>query len=574
MASLYKKVISGKPYWYLREMGWVNGKPKMVSERYVGTAADIEALLDAREEQMLPERTRHLDFGAAAAAWGLLADLGVAAIIDEVTGATPAGLPLSPGTYLALTALNRVVDPCSKRAFADWWRTTAADRFTKIPVSALDHRRFWDAMHAVPLEALAGIEEKLALAACSRFGLDTSSVALDMTNFATFIDTGNPRAPIAQRGKAKQKRTDLRLVGLGLVVTRDGGIPLLSHAYPGNKPDVTQFPEMIETLSARHAALAAAANGGAAGTGTDMTVVFDAGQNSDANFALLAGTRLHYVGSVPASDCRDLLALPASARSVVDQGRFGGLTAYDTRRPVYGTERRAILTHSPELHEHQARGFDGTTLAKAARKLDELAATLARGKTRRARAKVEAEIGKFTHDAWVRRVVSWQLSGEKPKDLRLAWGIDAAARAALEEEIFGKHVLITDHDDWPAAQVIAAYRSQSEAEFSFRQMKDPRAVSFSPMFHWTEHNIRIHAFTCVLALQIAHLLRLQAQRAGLHLSVREVLSQLAGIGETVLIYPSTAGRPKARRMLTETTAAQDKLIQIFNLDRHAPKVRS
>ena len=111
------------------------------------------------------------------------------------------------------------LDPCSKRGFADWWRTTAADRFTKIGASALDHRRFWDAFHAVPLDALPRIEEKLALAACARFGLDTSSVALDMTNFATFIDTGNARAPIAQRGKAKQKRSDLRLVGLGLVVT-------------------------------------------------------------------------------------------------------------------------------------------------------------------------------------------------------------------------------------------------------------------------------------------------------------------------------------------------------------------
>ncbi len=147
MASLYKKVISGKPYWYLREMGWVDGKPKMISERYVGAAADIEALLDAREERMAPERTRHLDFGAVAAAWGLLAELGVAAIIDGETGAGP---PLSPGAYLALAALNRVVDPCSKRGFADWWRTTAADRFAKIPASALDHRRFWDAMHAVP----------------------------------------------------------------------------------------------------------------------------------------------------------------------------------------------------------------------------------------------------------------------------------------------------------------------------------------------------------------------------------------------------------------------------------------
>src|SRR5712691_4528388 len=567
MASLYKKVISGKPYWYLREMGWVDGKPKMISERYVGTAAEVEALLDAREERMLPERTRHLDFGAVAAAWGLLADLGVAAIIDEETGAGPSGLPLSPGAYLALAALNRVVDPCSKRGFADWWRTTAADRFTKIPASALDHRRFWDAMHAVPLEALPRIEEKLALAACARFGLDTSSVALDMTNFATFIDTGNGRAPIAQRGKAKQKRSDLRLVGLGLVVTRDGGIPLLSHAYPGNKPDVTQFPEMIRALAARHAGLAAAAGQG----GTEMTVVFDAGQNSEANFALLAGTNLHYVGSVPASDCRDLLAVPASARIVVDADRFGGLTACDTRRAVYGTERRAILTHSPELHEHQARGFDGTTLARAGHKLDELAATLARGKTRRARAKVEAEIGKITHDAWVRRVITWQLSGGKPKDLRLAWSIDQNARAALEEEIFGKHVLITDHGDWPAAEVIAAYRSQSEAEFSFRQMKDPHVVSFSPMWHWTEHNIRVHVFACVLALQIAHLMRRQADRAGLHLSVREVLSQLAGIGETVLIYPSTAGRPKARRMTTELTGDQQKLYEIFELSRRAPR---
>ena len=570
MASLYKKVISGRPYWYLREMGWVDGKPKMISERYVGTAADIEALLDAREQQMLPERTRHLDFGAVAAAWGLLADLGTAAIIDEETGARPPGLPLSPGTYLALAALNRVVDPCSKRGFADWWRTTAADRFTKIPVSALDHRRFWDAMHAVPLEALPRIEEKLALAACARYGLDTSSVALDMTNFATFIDTANGKAPIAQRGKAKQKRADLRLVGLGLVVTREGGVPLLSHAYPGNKPDVTQVGQMIAALAARHAALAAAAGQ----DGTEMTVVFDAGQNSEANFALLAGTGLRYVGSVPASDCRDLLALPADARAVVDKARFGGLTACDTRREVYGTERRAILTHSPELHEHQARGFDGTTLAKAARQLDELAATLARGKTRRARNKVGAEITKITHDAWARRVITWELTGDAPRDLRLAWSVDTAARAALEEEIFGKHVLITDHDDWPAAEVIAGYRSQSEAEFSFRQMKDPHAVSFSPMFHWTEHNIRIHVLTCVLALQIAHLIRLHARRAGLRMSVRELLTQLAGIGETILIYPAARGRPKARRMLTDTTTTQDKLIQAFRLDRYAPAVRS
>jgi transposase len=566
MASLYKKVISGKPYWYLREMGWVEGKPKMISERYLGGAADIEALLDAREAAVLPERARHLAFGDVAAAWGLLAGLGVAGIIDGVAGARRSDAGASAGTYLTLAALNRLVAPCSKLAFGDWWKTTAADRFTRVSASALGHRRFWDAMHAVSLEDLEEISRRIALRIIGASGVDVSSVALDMTNFATFIDTANGKAPVAQRGKAKQKRADLRLVGLGLVVTRDGGIPLTWHAYPGDRPDVTQFATMIGQLASQYEAIAAAAGGG-----TDMTVVFDAGQNSAGNFAYLAGTGLHYVGSVPASDCPDLTALPATVRSIVDEHRFGGLTACDTRREVYGTERRAILTHSPELHESQARGFDGTTLAKAGKKLDELAATLARGKTRRARDKVEAEIEAITRKPWIRRVVTWQLAGEQPRDLRLRWDIDQAARAALEEEIFGKHVLITDHDDWPATEVIAAYRSQSEAEFSFRQLKDPRVVSFSPMHHWTEHNIRIHTFTCVLALQIAHLMRREAERAGLHLSVRELLSQLAAIGETVLIYPSAGGRPKARRMTTELSADQRKLYEIFGLERWAPR---
>ena len=69
MASLYPKKVSGKTYWYLREMGRVDGKPKMISERYLGTAADIAAAVDRAEAVMLPERTRHLAFGDVAAGW-------------------------------------------------------------------------------------------------------------------------------------------------------------------------------------------------------------------------------------------------------------------------------------------------------------------------------------------------------------------------------------------------------------------------------------------------------------------------------------------------------------------------
>ena len=567
MASIVGKKRGESTYYYLVESARVGGKPRIVSQEYLGTAEELAAAMRGGGLG-LPDRVQHKDFGAVAAAWGVLEDLGVAGIIDDVIGArrSDAGAPV--GAYLVLAALNRLADPCSKRGFAGWWTRTAAPRFTKIPTAVCGHRRFWDAMHVVTAEQLQEISQQVALRVVGAFGLDCSSVALDMTNFATFIDSGNGKAPVAQRGKAKQKRSDLRLAGLGLVVTRDGGIPLTWHAYPGDRPDVTQFTAMIDQLHGQYEAICAAA---ATAPAADMTVVFDAGQNSEGNFAHLAGTGLHYIGSVPASDCPDLTALPAAARTVVDEQRFGGLTAFGTRRETYGAQRRTILTHSPELHAAQARGFEGTTLAKAGKKLDDLAATLARGKTRRARDQVEAEIAAIIRKPWVRRVITWQLSGSQPKDLRLTWSIDPAARAALEEEIFGKHVLITSHDDWPAAEVIAGYRSQSEAEFSFRQLKDPHAVSFSPMFHWTEHNIRVHVFTCVLALQIAHLMRRKARRSGLDLSVRELLGELAGIGETVLLYQAERGRPRAHRMLTGTTPVQDKLSEIFGLARYAPR---
>ena len=87
---------------------------------------------------------------------------------------------------------------------------------------------------------LREIETRLGGAMVDRFGLDLAGLALDMTNFATFIDSGNEKAPIAQRGKAKQKRPICGWSAWRWWSPRrrdPGGL----HAYPGNRPDVTQF---------------------------------------------------------------------------------------------------------------------------------------------------------------------------------------------------------------------------------------------------------------------------------------------------------------------------------------------
>ena len=560
MSSIVHKVVGGQTYYYLREMARIGGKPKMVSQRYLGKATDIEAAMDGA--MAVPERTRHLGFGDLAAVWSILERLGVTNIVDEVVGVRRCDAGASVGVYIALAAANRVVAPCSKLAFADWWATTAGDRWVRLPAAALDHRRFWDAMNAIDADALVEIERRIGAAMVATFGLDLSGLVLDMTNFATYIDSANDRADIAQRGHAKQKRTDLRLVSLGLVVTTDGGIPLCSHAYAGNRPDVTQFAGIVTELVARWGALAADSN--------DLTLVYDAGQDSEANQVQIEASPLHFVGSVPPSDFAELLAVNARRYRAVDPERYPGLTAFDTRGAALGAERRLVVTHSPTLHAKQTRGFAQTT-GVASRRLAELAARLARGKTRKNRAAVETEIAEICKPRWVNRVITTTLNGDTPATFTLTWAIDPKAVKALATEMFGKRILFTDHDNWPVVDIVAAYRSQSSIENDFRQMKDPRVVSFSPMFHWTDQKIRVHVFYCVLALAIARLMQREAANAGTPMSARELLASLAGIEETVLLYPSTGGRPKARRMLTEMSATQQRLYDLFTLNTHAPK---
>jgi transposase len=559
MASIVGKRRGKQTYYYLVESARVQGKPRIVSQQYLGSADEVMAKLSETASGQ-PNRSAHKRFGDLAAVWSMLVRLDVAGIVDEMAPRR-ADAGASVGTYLALACANRIIDPCSKREFADWWTTTAGSRWVRLGRGALDHRRFWDAMDRLGESKLREIETRLAQRMVSEFGLDLSGLALDMTNFATFIDTGNERAPIAQRGQAKHKRTDLRLVGLALVVTRDGGVPVISHAYPGDRPDVTQFPTVVDELVTRYRDLV---------TGVEsLTVVYDAGQNSTDNHELVESHGIGFVGSLPPSDHPDLLAIPDRDYRTVDPERYPGLRYVDTSVTALGVTRRAVLTRSANLAAKQSRGLD-QTLAKARRRLAELQARLARGHTRRDRDQVAAEIAAICKPRWVTDILAVTLTGQAPAELRLTWRTDTKARKHLEERLFGKRILFTNRD-WPVTEVVAAYRSQSDAEFGFRQLKDPRVVSFSPMHHWTDSKIRVHVFYCVLALAVAHLMRRHAAQSGLQLSVRELLDQLAGIEETVLFYHDGGkGRPRVQRILTDMEPTQQRLADLFDIHQYAP----
>jgi len=171
MPSIVGKKQGNKTYYYLVESARVGGKPRIVSQRYLGPAEEIIARLSETGPGE-PDRTRHLAFGDVAAVWAVLERLKIADIVDDVVGSRRSDAAASVGTYIALATLNRVCDPCSKLAFAEWWAKTACDRWLRLPGAALDHRRFWEAMDHLSETELTEIERRVVAAMVEAFGID------------------------------------------------------------------------------------------------------------------------------------------------------------------------------------------------------------------------------------------------------------------------------------------------------------------------------------------------------------------------------------------------------------------
>jgi transposase len=558
MASVTKKLINGRPYYYLRETARVGGRSKVVRTVYLGRAEDIERRLTEVSE---PKAVHVRGFGAVAAALAVCRELGVADAIDAQLPARRAWGP-SVGQLIELAAINRACCPRSKRQIADWHHRTALGRLAPLPRAALSSQRFWDAMDTLTDDAVRAAEEQIVRSAIDRYGIQLRPLVYDTTNFATFVDSGNERNTIARRGHAKGGRHDLRLVGLALCVALDGNVPLVHELYQGNRNDATEFPHAVAMIARRLAAL-----GFRDEQLAELTLVYDKGNNSKANQALADELGLPVVGSLTPAHHRELLAVPARRFHALDG--IEGTTAHRTQAEVYGKTRTVLVTRSEDFAAKQARSF-AQTLTKARRELQQLKGIVARGRHRMDDRALQQRIATILKRRWLSEVVTVDA------DLaarRLTFRTDHAALARVRRREFGKRIIFTDHHHWSDEQIVAAYRAQPEAEGAFRQMKDPEFAAFSPAHHWTDQKLRVHAFYCTLALTIVNLIERAVRNAGIDLGPKLAMRLLTEIHETTLIYPPAGGkqgRPRVRTRLAELDDTQRRLFDALDLAALAP----
>ena len=561
MASF--QIVTAKGHRYLRIVESfrdpVTRRPKLRVLRYLGRADEALQTFAQAEQVELGSRTH----GSVAAVWQLARTLDLPALIDaHVPGRSARHDGLTVGQSLTLAAVGRACQATSKRGFARWAATTTLGDGdgAAVDLSGLTSQHFWDQMHRVPVAALAQIETALVARVLARFSLPVDTVLYDATNFFTFLATTNARATLPARGHNKQKRHDLRQVGVALCCTRGGpmapAIPLYHQVYGGARPDVREFADVLPLLRERFVAL----GGGLEG----ITVVYDKGNVSKHTQATVDAAPFHYVAALTAASQRALIAEATPQLVPVTLSPDKTLPVYRTRRMVWGAERTLIVLVSPRLQQGQRRGVE-QHLASAIRWLDTLQATLARGKQRRSRAAIEAQVAQRLRGQHLRDLLDVRVHGSG-KTLSLAYTVDHAALDHLEREWLGRLVLMTDQHDWTTAEIIRAYRGQSVVEGVFRTLKDPLRLALRPQYHWTDQKLHVHAFLCVVAYLLATLVHHTAVRdADYAGSVDTLFEALATIRRVTVARPTAHGRARVTQQLEALSPLHARLIAALGI---------
>lgn len=560
MATLQQKTSRGHKYWYIVESRRVNGKPRPVVLAYLGKAEDLLARLQGLKEELTIKSYSH---GAVAALLEVGRKLEVPSVINEhvqsqrpYMAEKPIRNNLTAGMTILLGAIGRVCMPTSKRGWWNWARTTSCEYLLRCSLSGMDSQHFWDLMDALPVESIEKIEAELLLKVKELYPLEADTLFFDTTNFFTYIASNNHRCTVARRGANKQKRNDLRQVGLAMVVTRRDFLPLFHLTYEGNRHDSRVFAGVIEKIKARMETL-----------GLDLekhTLVFDRGNNSKKNLDLVAEAGLHYVGALTPYHHADLLQ---KAEGKFEAVNLNGaeLSVYRGRHRVWGEQRTILVFVSPKLKDGQLRGIY-SDLEKKLGKLSEIQQSLAGGKNKQSRAALEAGIPKLLKGQFIGGVIDWELEEAGAGRFRLEYWINETRFAEMEDDL-GVRILMTDRHDWDTERIIAAYHGQSFVEQAFKNIKNPYHLALKPGFHWTDQKIIVHYFMCVLGYLLASILWREArEKAGFGGALDSLLDALNNIRLAALIeQPKGRGRPKVNYQLEQMSKEESELVDALGI---------
>jgi transposase len=560
MAHIHKKMKKGRPYYYVRETARVNGKSKVVSQIYLGSAERIAQLASGGKAAECTKLAVE-EYGALWLANLIDSHVEIAPIVDSVIKKGKSEKGPSLGEYFLYAALNRMIDTTSKRALPDWYRATAVQQIRPVDVDELTSERYfekWDRVKEDDLQKIATLfSSKIVKLEKPKSGC----FLFDTTNYYTYM-AGQTDSDLAKRGKNKEGKDWLRQVGEALLVSREGEIPLFYREYEGNRHDSKLFARILdEVFSAMKRSFAG-----------DLTVVFDKGMNSEDNIATIdAKDGMHFITTYSPSYAEELIRVkraefkPVETQKNLHLEKIGKgedrLVAFRTSGEFWGKERTVVVTFNPLTAAKQRYSFD-KKLLDLRDLLQELKSKL--NQSQKWKEKVLKHYQDYCRQLHLPEDLYEVMVEENKKDKKSALVFRKDYyRIGRYIEKFGKNILITDHKDWSTDEVVRASLDRNIVEKAFRQSKDDDLVGVMPLRHWTDGKIRCHLFTCIVALTYLRLLEIRLRRAGLMITARQAIEEMQKL-HSCLCW--TDGRSNPKRMLEEFTPLQAQIISALGFE--------
>lgn len=552
MSSLIKKIKKGHTYYYAAESARVNGKPRIVWQKYLGT---LDAIIKRSEgaKSASPKEAVLFEAGGVAALLRITQRLGLLDLINQIVPKRDQGP--SVAHYMILAALNRALAPCSKQAIGDWYEQTILRRLWRYPKSSFSSQRFWDHMDMISEDAIRRVEEELIGRVKKDFGLDSKVMLYDTTNFFTFLATSNDRAKLPARGNSKAKRHDLRQVGLALLVTRDYQIPVLHHVYEGHIPDVKLFPQISRQLIDRFKNITGGCD--------EATLVFDKGNVSEDAMERLIVENVHFTAALSANRVRDLLSVENDRFTELPE--LPGTRAFTTKHKIWGKECQAVIVYTESFFTQQLHGVT-QHLVKCQKKLADLKERFSKDHSRGRKPELnnlKKQIQQILSLQHMEDIIKVKIP-EKGSLSDFSYSVDHSALRELSDQRLGKTVLVTDNLDWPPHQVIESYRHLAYIEETFKNMKNVDFLRWQPAYHWTDQKLRVHGFYCVLALLFCSLAHKIVLQNGIKITIPALLKDLSAIREVALFYPPETSQ-KSQITVSRLSPRQKKLAQLLGV---------
>jgi len=486
--------------------------------------------------------------------------------IDRACGDVGAKGGPSVGELAVAVAIQRACAPGPKRdlgAFLDG----SLPRVSCLPGSAFTGQAFHRVAQQLSDSDLEQAQLAIAKAAVTRFELSADVLAFDTTNFDTHIASVTP-GELARRGHAKSKRKDLRVVGLGVLVSETGHVPLLYRTYSGNGSDQAVLTACLSGLAQLHEALDAAEQ---AQQAAQRTLVRDGGFWSPQLELELDAAGYYSLISLPlghkaAEEALQMAAQRGAMRPL--PGKLSEVRAARVRTRVGELDRTLVVVESQELLQGQKRGI-AAALVKAKAELRKLQGLAE--KRRITRGRLEERVKKALAREHLSSFVVTTIAGSAAAPT-LQWEVDAAKRRELEKTRLGRRVLCTDRHNWSTGRIVYAFRGQWNVEELFRRAKKGGVVPWGPSHQWADGSLRLHTFATVLGLMLVSLVRIALAPDA---SARAMMRNLEGIKATLV--RTTTGGPGRRptvMLAPELTAEQRRAAKVFELDRWMPDILS